>query len=304
MTVWPNGLKTIPRVTSEFGPRKAPLPGASTFHRGTDLVGFSINKSPCDGIVAFAAYNGGAGNMVTIRADNGDRFLLMHNSRLLVRAGQRVAEGQEVGVMGTTGNSTGVHTHEEIHVNGVPVDPRIYMAAALAASLQPAGSSDAPVPINQGEKDMIRISDGVAHYLVGGTNITHLSGPESAALDAAGISLVTLSLPQVQEIEKSMRRLVNLADVGSTVWGTSIVHKNGIQGPARDWLVNMSDAVGRLGTTTVALTAAQIAELKSALGADLKAQIAKGESAQTATILAAISGVDEATLVAFGLRRA
>lgn len=155
MTVWPNGTKTIPRVTSEWGPRapvQTPAGPSSSFHRGIDLVGWANNKSPCAGVVIFAAYNGGAGNMITIRADNGDTFVIMHNARFLVSKGQRVAEGQDVGVMGTTGASTGVHCHFECHPGGgTDVNPRIYMAAAIGNN--PAGGGATPLP-NQGEEDM------------------------------------------------------------------------------------------------------------------------------------------------------
>lgn len=151
MTVWPNGLRTIPRVSGEYGPRVAPVAGASTFHRGIDLVGWANNKSPCAGTIAFAAYNGGAGNQVTVRADNGDTFVMMHNARLLVSKGQRVAEGQDVGVMGTTGTSTGVHCHFETHPGGgADVNPRDYMGRAIASA--PAGGG--ATPIIEREEDM------------------------------------------------------------------------------------------------------------------------------------------------------
>lgn len=137
MTVWPNGSRSIPRVTSEYGPRASiPTPGgpSSTFHAGIDLVGFPINKSPFAGVVIFAAYNGGAGNEIRIQAANGDVARIKHNARFLVSVGQRVAEGQDVGVMGTTGASTGVHCHFETWPgNRTHINPRLYMAATSAA---------------------------------------------------------------------------------------------------------------------------------------------------------------------------
>ncbi len=137
MTVWPNGSRSIPRVTSEYGPR-SPIntPGGTsgTFHAGIDLVGFPINKSPFAGRVIFAAYNGGAGNEVRIQAANGDVARIKHNARFLVSVGQWVAEGQDVGVMGTTGASTGVHCHFETWPgNRTHVNPRLYMGSTTAA---------------------------------------------------------------------------------------------------------------------------------------------------------------------------
>lgn len=130
--LWPNGTANIPRVTSEFGPRVAPVTGASTFHRGIDLSGFPVNRSPVDGTVTFAGYSGSAGNMILISGTNGDTFMLAHNARLLVTQGQRVLAGQDVGVQGDTGVAAGVHCHFEIHPGGGPaVNPRDYMAARI-----------------------------------------------------------------------------------------------------------------------------------------------------------------------------
>lgn len=139
--LWPNGSRTIPTVTSEYGPR-TPIdtngdgrPDTSNFHAGIDLVGFPINKSPANGVVIFAQYNGGAGNEVRVRADNGDVFRIKHNARFLVSVGQRVTEGQAVGVMGTTGASTGIHCHFECWPGGIAhTNPRGYMATHLSAA--------------------------------------------------------------------------------------------------------------------------------------------------------------------------
>lgn len=132
---WPNGSLSIPRVTSEFSPnRRNPVTGVVQPHLGIDINGWADVLSPVDGTVLFAGYNGGAGNEVRIRADNGDVFRLMHHAYLYVRGGQRVAARQPVGRMGTTGNSTGVHSHFETHDGrlGNPINPRDYMARANA----------------------------------------------------------------------------------------------------------------------------------------------------------------------------
>lgn len=152
MTVyWPNGSLTIPRVSSEFdGARKNPVTGIIQPHNGIDIVGFVDNCSPVDGTVIFAGYNGGAGNEARIRADGptafhvGDHFRLLHNARLYVKTGQRVAARQPVGRMGTTGQSTGIHCHFETHEYRLwnYVNPRDFMARANAGT--PAGGGDAP----------------------------------------------------------------------------------------------------------------------------------------------------------------
>lgn len=153
MTVlWPNGSTRIPHVTSEFGPRR-PFPGVNTgtFHHGIDLVGWANNKSPVDGVVIFAGYNGGAGNEVRIRADNGDVYAIFHNARIFVRVGQRVAAGQDVGVMGSTGASTGIHCHFETRPRGgAAINPRVFIAQANAGTAGGGGT-----PINPEEDDML-----------------------------------------------------------------------------------------------------------------------------------------------------
>lgn len=147
MTVlWPNGSasQTPPRVTSEYGYRTHPVTGIpQTFHYGIDLVGWSIIKAPVEGQVIFAGYNGGAGNEVRIRGNNGHVYRLFHNRELWVRTGQWVAQGQDVAVMGTTGSSTGVHCHYQVEVGGSTVNPRNYMWAANAGS--PAGGGGTPI---------------------------------------------------------------------------------------------------------------------------------------------------------------
>ena len=142
MILWPNGGVTVPpypgqaktgfRASSEFGWRTHPVTGKpSTMHYGIDLVGWSTIVAPVSGVVSFAGYNGGAGNEVRIKGDDGNVYRLLHNRELWVRKDQRVTQGQGVAIMGTTGSSTGIHCHFEIHPNGgIAVNPRDFMAAA------------------------------------------------------------------------------------------------------------------------------------------------------------------------------
>lgn len=130
---WPNGLDTPPRIGSRFGAR-APIvtPGGVTnsFHYGTDMTGFADICSPVDGVVTFAAYNGGFGNFVRIRGDNGDEYGHAHIAPqgFYVGKGQRVRARQPIARMGTTGKSTGVHLHWEVYPRGgSAVDGVLYM---------------------------------------------------------------------------------------------------------------------------------------------------------------------------------
>lgn len=122
---WPTDGTTI---TSYFGPRKAPLPGASTDHGAIDIgVPTGTNVYACDGgTVTFAAYAGNAGNMVTIDHGNGYTSTYMHNSQFKVSAGDTVTKGQVIALSGNTGNSTGPHLHFQVQHNGTKVDPLIF----------------------------------------------------------------------------------------------------------------------------------------------------------------------------------
>lgn len=117
------------RISSEYGPRRAPTAGASTYHRGRDYAapsGTPIYAS-ADGRVVTASYNSVRGNYVVIDHGNGLQTWYQHASRLYVSVGQKVSRGQNIAAVGTTGISTGAHLHYEVHVNGTPVDPRKYL---------------------------------------------------------------------------------------------------------------------------------------------------------------------------------
>jgi len=120
------------RHTSQFGWRKDPKNGTRRMHKGTDLAaprGTPI-VAPGDGVVTFAGRQRGFGNLIKIRHIGGIETYFAHLNRIRVKAGQRVSRGDRIGDMGTTGRSTGVHLHYEVHVNGKPINPQIYMKAA------------------------------------------------------------------------------------------------------------------------------------------------------------------------------
>lgn len=79
------------------------------------------------GKVCLASWYGGYGNAVMIDHGGGLKSLYGHNSRLNVRVGQRVSQGQTVAHSGSTGRSTGPHCHFEVRRNGVAVNPRNYL---------------------------------------------------------------------------------------------------------------------------------------------------------------------------------
>ena len=114
------------RVTSEYGPRWGRM------HRGIDLgapVGSAI-RAIRGGTVIFAGWQGGYGQTTLIDHGNGVVSLYAHQSRFAVSQGARVSQGQVIGYVGMTGNTTGPHLHLETRVGGSAVNPRQYLSGA------------------------------------------------------------------------------------------------------------------------------------------------------------------------------
>ncbi|OIJ21888.1 hypothetical protein BKP45_04140 [Anaerobacillus alkalidiazotrophicus] len=99
------------------------------FHRGIDIARPSnYNILAADnGTVTFAGWDGGYGNKIIINHNNGMRTLYAHLASMDVKVGQTVARGQKIGVMGTTGNSTGIHLHFEVYQNGELKNPMDFL---------------------------------------------------------------------------------------------------------------------------------------------------------------------------------
>lgn len=148
--LWPNGTGTMPTIApgddSEFGMRWHPIRKEWAMHYGLDCIGFSTLRSPVDGEVVGAEWSGGWGNLVRIRAWNGDEFWMAHCASMLVARGVFVTAGQAVAVMGTTGNSTGVHLHYEVRPGGgSPVSPRDYYARTSGVAATAAATTLDPL---------------------------------------------------------------------------------------------------------------------------------------------------------------
>lgn len=117
---WP----LIGRITSPWGQR------GKEFHHGLDIgakAGTPI-KAAQAGTVRFAGYKSRIyGNAVEIVHDNGLVTVYAHNSKNLVKKGQRVTAGQVIGLVGSTGRSTGPHLHFEVRIDNKAVDPMLYL---------------------------------------------------------------------------------------------------------------------------------------------------------------------------------
>lgn len=112
------------QVSSGFGARESEYQNVSGYHTGIDLAaetGKTINAS-MEGIVDLVSKEGDYGKHVKIRCNN-VTTLYAHCSKILVKEGQIVAQGQPIAKVGSTGNSTGPHLHFEIRVDSRFVDP-------------------------------------------------------------------------------------------------------------------------------------------------------------------------------------
>jgi murein DD-endopeptidase MepM/ murein hydrolase activator NlpD len=110
-------------ISSEVGYRWG------SYHKGIDIARPSNRtiKAADNGTVVSAGYDGGYGNKVIIDHNNGMRTVYAHLASISVNVGQTVSKGSAIGVMGDTGNSTGIHLHFEVYKNGSLQNPRDYL---------------------------------------------------------------------------------------------------------------------------------------------------------------------------------
>ena len=123
-------IRSSSNLTSGFGVRSDPFRGRAAMHGGIDLagpVGTPIYAT-ADGIVGRSEYNnGGYGNLVEINHGRGIQTRYGHLSRRIAEPGQRVRRGELIGLMGSTGRSTGSHLHYEVRIDGRAVNPVPFM---------------------------------------------------------------------------------------------------------------------------------------------------------------------------------
>lgn len=132
--IWP--LTSSRRITSNYGGRNTGIKGASLNHKGVDIGGVGYNSKVLAakaGIVVTSAYSSSYGNYVVISHGAGNTTLYAHMSSRSVKEGDRVNQGQVIGVTGSTGISSGPHLHYEIVENGSRVDPKKYLPGYIQA---------------------------------------------------------------------------------------------------------------------------------------------------------------------------
>lgn len=127
--IWP--IKAdMGHLSTTFGSNPNPFTGQTYFHKGIDCSTYRSGDpivATADGHVTLAGYSGGYGNCVIIAHPNGYYTRYGHMSRILVSKGQAVTQGQIIGLIGSTGNSTGPHVHYEVMLDGKLIDPLDYL---------------------------------------------------------------------------------------------------------------------------------------------------------------------------------
>lgn len=129
----PTGWPARGEITSTFGYRRSPFGWGSDFHPAIDIAaawGTPV-AATANGIVRYVGWKGGLGRTVILEHGYGFTTLYGHLTQATVKAGQKVQRGQVIGLMGSTGLSTGPHVHYEVWVAGKQVDPWPYMQRKL-----------------------------------------------------------------------------------------------------------------------------------------------------------------------------
>jgi murein DD-endopeptidase MepM/ murein hydrolase activator NlpD len=118
-------------LMSGFGARSDPFTGQAAMHYGLDLS--APLRTPvmatAPGTVVVAGWRSRYGRMVEIDHGNGLRTRYAHLYKINVRRGQKVDFREPIGLLGSSGRSTGPHVHYEVLVNGEPTDPNKFLRA-------------------------------------------------------------------------------------------------------------------------------------------------------------------------------
>jgi murein DD-endopeptidase MepM/ murein hydrolase activator NlpD len=131
------------RRTSGFGMRLHPILHTQRAHTGVDYAAPTGTPvmSVADGVVTESSYQGAYGNMVVIQHNASQSTVYAHLSRMNVRKGQTIKQGDNIGAVGSTGMSTGPHLHFEFRINGRHVDP---LTLAQQGSAEPISEAKRP----------------------------------------------------------------------------------------------------------------------------------------------------------------
>jgi murein DD-endopeptidase MepM/ murein hydrolase activator NlpD len=142
-SIWPvSGI-----ITSYYGTRGNPFGGMSSeFHKGQDIaapMGTGVIAT-ADGVVVIAGWQRGYGRVVYLDHGNGISTRYGHLSRIDVAEGQTIKRGDQLGLVGSSGRSTGPHLHYEVRVNGAAVNPGSYLPSIVPTTTTTNTAAPAP----------------------------------------------------------------------------------------------------------------------------------------------------------------
>lgn len=196
---WPTQSDTI---SSTFGPRSAPIAGASTNHGAIDISG---NRGDdvwaCeDGKVLYTynnavegdlGANGHAGNWVVIDHGNGyvSKYMHLQQNSVIVSPGQKVKKGDLIAKLGSTGNSTGPHLHFQIEKSGTKVDPMNFDYDKSVGSSSKSSSTSSSTSSNGGSKYCAVVATWNES-----TNTITSDDPEVAGSEDASYNMTTTNI--------------------------------------------------------------------------------------------------------------
>ena len=130
-------------INSAFGLRRLAGEAAARHHAGVDIaapMGSSVYAST-EGVILRTGYDaGGYGNFIEVRHPNGMNTLYGHLSRVDIASGQAVAQGERIGLVGSTGRSTGPHLHFEVRRNDRQINPTRVLGRSLPVVVAPAAA--------------------------------------------------------------------------------------------------------------------------------------------------------------------
>lgn len=142
------------QMTSGFGSRTDPFHGKMRNHSGVDLAsptGTPI-RATADAYVGRAEKAGGYGNLVELNHGRGYQTRYAHMHKILVRPGQYVRRGTVIGLVGSTGRSTGPHLHYEVRFNGKAIDPTPFMKGRTRVAVRGGSFSAGRVAMGGAEE--------------------------------------------------------------------------------------------------------------------------------------------------------
>ncbi|MDQ6681391.1 MAG: M23 family metallopeptidase [Pseudomonadota bacterium] len=154
------------RVTSGFAMRMHPILNSWKQHKGVDYGAPSGTpiRAVGDGVVEFAGWQNGYGNVIEIKHSAERSTVYAHLSHINVVKGQRVEQGAHIGAVGSTGWATGPHLHFEIKFAGVQQDPLLVAKSAAPTSITPAGKTKF-AQLTRGLKSQLQVAETVGRSI-------------------------------------------------------------------------------------------------------------------------------------------